>query len=196
MLRAPGVDMAESRQVSRRRFTVAGAATILAAGVEASTGLPVNAVGQQANAGQAQGAAAARPEALRSEFLMDIVLDTQPSIALGPRTIVSVTGGTFEGPKLRGTVAPPGADWPLAVNPNLRILDVRTLLVTDDDQRIYMTYRGVIYTPPAGQGQRYWRTVPIFETASPKYEWLTQAVFVGVSFQVPQRVSYRIFQIL
>jgi hypothetical protein len=196
MLRAPGVDMAESRQVSRRRFAVAGAATILAAGVEASTGLPVNAVGQQANAGQAQGAAAARPEALRSEFLMDLVLETQPSIALGPRTIVSVTGGTFEGPKLRGTVAPPGADWPLAVNPNLRILDVRTLLVTDDDQRIYMTYRGVIYTPPAGQGQRYWRTVPIFETASPKYEWLTQAVFVGVSFQVPQRVSYRIFQIL
>ena len=68
--------------------------------------------------------------------------------------------------------------------------------VTDDAQRIYMTYRGVIYTPPAGQGPRYWRTVPIFETESPKYEWLMQAVFVGVSFQVPQRVSYRIFQIL
>ena len=176
---------------------MAGAAAILAAGVEASTGLPVNGVGQQANAGQSsQGAAAARPEALRSEFLMDLVLETQPSVALGPRTVVSVTGGTFEGPKLRGTVASPGADWPLAVNANLRILDVRTLLVTDDDQRIYMTYRGVIYTPPAGQGQRYWRTVPIFETASPKYEWLTQAVFVGVSFQVPQRVAYRIFQVL
>jgi hypothetical protein len=38
--------------------------------------------------------------------------------------------------------------------------------------------------------------VQIFETDSKKYEWLTQAVFVGVSVQVPQRVSYRIFQVL
>ena len=63
-------------------------------------------------------------------------------------------------------------------------------------ERQIMTYRGIIYTPPEGQGPRYWRTVPIFETDAKKYEWLTQAVFVGVSFQVPQRVSYRIFQIL
>ena len=109
---------------------------------------------------------------------------------------MAVTGGTFEGPRLRGTVISPGADWPLVLTPNLRVLDVRTLLVTDDAQKIYMTYRGVIYTPPAGQGERYWRTVPIFETDSKKYEWLTQAVFVGVSVQVPQRVSYRIFQVL
>ena len=53
-----------------------------------------------------------------------------------------------------------------------------------------------IYTPPAGQGERYWRTTPIFETDSKKYEWLTHIVAVGVSFTVPQRVSYRIFQIV
>lgn len=127
---------------------------------------------------------------------MDLILETQPSVSLGARTVVAVSGGTFEGPKLRGKVLPPGADWPLAVKPDLRILDVRTLLVTDDNERIYMTYRGVIYTPPAGQGERYWRTTPIFETDAKKYEWLTRAVFVGVSFQVPQRVSYRVFQIL
>jgi len=137
-----------------------------------------------------------RPEALKSELLMDMILETQPAVTIGPRTAVAVSGGTFEGPRLRGKVIGPGADWPLAINPNLRVLDVRTLLVTDDDQRIYMTYRGIIYTPPEGQGPRYWRTVPIFETDAKKYEWLTQAVFVGVSFQVPQRVSYRIFQIL
>ena len=149
----------------------------------------------QAGAG-APAPGAPRPETLKSEFLMDMILETQPAVTIGPRTAVAVTGGTFEGPKLRGKVISPGADWPLVVNQNLRILDVRTLLVTDDDQRIYMTYRGVIFTPPQGQGERYWRTVPIFETDSKKYEWLTQAVFVGVSFPVPQRVPYRIFQIL
>ncbi len=59
-----------------------------------------------------------------------------------------------------------------------------------------MSYRGVIHTRPAGQGERYWRTTPVFETDSSKYEWLTRAVFVGVSVQVPQRVAYRVFEIL
>jgi hypothetical protein len=150
----------------------------------------------QQPAGDGQAAPGNRPAALRSEFLMDMILETQPAISVGQRTVVGVTGGTFEGPKLRGKVMSPGADWPLVINQSLRVLDVRTLLVTDDEAKIYMTYRGLIYTPPAGQGERYWRTVPIFETDSSKYQWLTQAVFVGVSFPVPQRVPYRIFQIL
>jgi hypothetical protein len=185
--------MAESRRVTRRQFgrTAARAAGL---GLGAASGVPFSALGYQA--GGAQAVPTARPESLKSEFLMDLILETQPAVQLGARTVVAVTGGTFEGPKLRGKAISPGADWPLAVKPDLRILDVRTLLVTDDDQRIYMTYRGVIHTPPAGQGERYWRTTPIFETDSKKYEWLTQAMFVGVNFQVPQRVAYRIFQIL
>ena len=186
--------MTDSRGMTRRQF---GQATAGAVGLGlGATASPGEALALQAGAGGAQPASASRPEALESEFLMDMILETQPAVQVGPRTVVGVTGGTFEGPKLRGKVIGPGADWPLVINPTLRILDVRTLLVTDDDQRIYMTYRGVIHTPPAGQGERYWRTVPIFETDSKKYEWLTQSVFVGVSFQVPQRVPYRIFQIL
>lgn len=180
----------KSSRISRRDLARLG---VSALGTGAVFGSMPELLAQQRSPAAAGGE---RPEALRSEFLMDMILETQPSASLGPRTVVAVTGGTFEGPKLRGKVLSPGADWPVAVNPNLRILDVRTLLVTDDEQRIYMTYRGIIYSPPAGQGQRYWRTTPVFETDSKKYEWLTQAVFVGVSFQVPQRVSYRIFQIL
>jgi hypothetical protein len=188
--------MAETRQITRRQFARAGATAAAGLGFGAGASLPLDALAIQAGGGAAQAGVPPRPDALKSEFLMDLILETQPSISVGPRTVVAVTGGTFEGPRLRGKVVSPGADWPLVINPNLRILDVRTLLVTDDDQRIYMTYRGVIHTPPAGQGERYWRTVPIFETDSKKYEWLTQAVFVGVSFPIPQRVPYRIFQIL
>ncbi len=177
--------MPNTDRISRRRFAHVGATAAAGMGLSGLSALSA----QQPPAG-------GRPEALKSEFLMDLILETSASIALGSRTVVGVTGGTFEGPKLKGKVIGPGADWPLRMNETTRILDVRTLLVTDDDQRIYMTYRGVIYTPPAGQGERYWRTVPIFETDSPKYAWLTHNVFVGVSFAVPQRVSYRIFQIL
>jgi hypothetical protein len=127
---------------------------------------------------------------------MDLILETAPAVVMGPRSGIAISGGTFEGPMLRGKVMGPGADWPMAVTPTTRMLDGRATLVTDDDQRIYMTYHGVLYTPPAGQGERYWRAVPVFETASPKYDWLNRVVAVGVNYTVPQRIGYRIFQIL
>ena len=189
--------MTHDDRISRRRFAELGATAATGLGLAGLSGLTLDA--QQ---GRGAGSAATpqqptpRPEALKSEFLMDMILETAPAVTIGPRTVVGVTGGTFEGPKLKGKVIGPGADWPMRMSDSLRILDVRIILVTDDDQKIYMTYRGVIHTPPAGQGERYWRTVPIFETDSKKYEWLTQIVAVGVSFTIPQRVSYRIFQIL
>lgn len=145
---------------------------------------------------EAQTAAADRPAALKSEFLLDMILETGGlgSGPVGSRNIVAVTGGTFEGPKLKGTVLGPGGDWVTNVSPMLRVLDVRTIFQTDDNQRIYVTYRGVISTPP-GQ-DRYWRTTPVFETSSEKYSWLNGIVAVGVPFNVPNRVSYRVFQIL
>jgi hypothetical protein len=185
--------MNDHSEISRRHFAAVGVAAV------AGLALPVDALSAQAPppgpARTGRGASPIpRPDALKSEFLMDLILETQPSISVGTRTVVAVTGGTFEGPKLKGTVIGPGADWPMRINDTLRILDVRTLLVTDDDQKIYTTYRGVISTPQGGE--RYWRTTPIFETDSPQYAWLNNIVAVGVSFTVPQRVAYRIFQIL
>jgi hypothetical protein len=181
------------RHLSRREFAGLGAAALGIVGLG----------DRDAAAQQPQGAPTAnapapmpRPDSLKSQLLMDLILETAPAVQLGSRTVVSVTAGTFEGPKLKGKVLQPGADWPMSVNPTMRVLDVRTLLETDDAQRIYVTYRGVIYTPPAGQGERYWRTTPIFETNSEKYAWLNHVVAIGVSYTVPQRVAYRIFEIL
>ena len=136
------------------------------------------------------------PDALKSEMLMDLILETggPGGGAVGSRQIVPVTGGTFEGPKLRGKVLPPGGDWLVRTSETVRVLDVRTLLLTDDDQRIYLSYRGVLYTPAGAP--RYQRVGMIFETASEKYGWLNQIIAVGVGYTVPQRVPYRVFQIL
>jgi hypothetical protein len=190
--------MAHDERISRRRFAEIGATAATGFGLAGLSSLTLDAQqGRGAGGGgAAQPTPIPRPETLKSEFLMDLILETAPAVVLGPRTVVGVTGGTFEGPKLKGKVVGPGADWPMRVSDTMRVLDVRTILVTDDDQKIYTTYRGVIYTPPAGQGERYWRTVPIFETDSRKYEWLNHVVAVGVSFTMPQRVCYRIFEIL
>ena len=187
--------MTHDDRMTRRRFAELGATAATGLGLTGLSGLTLDAQGRGAGAAPAQ--PSPRPETLKSEFLMDLILETAPAVAIGPRTVVAVTGGTFEGPKLKGKVIGPGADWPMRISDTMRVLDVRTILQTDDDQKIYMTYRGVIRTPaPGQQGERYWRTTPIFETDSKKYEWITQIVAVGVSFTIPQRVCYRIFEIV
>ncbi len=138
-----------------------------------------------------------QPKALSSEFLMDMLLDTLPAQDLGARRIVPVTGGTFEGPKLKGTALSGGGDWIIRRPDGTNELNVRATLKTDDDQLIYVSYRGIIYTPPGGNAAaRYWRTTPVFETAAAKYEWLTRAIFVGVGMTVPGKAAYRVFTIL
>jgi hypothetical protein len=131
---------------------------------------------------------------LRSELLMDLVLDLGPAQNLAPRRIVPVTGGTFEGPDVRGTVLPGGADWIRRRPDGTDDLSVRVTLRTEDDELIYMEYRGVIHTPPGGE--RYWRTVPTFETAAAKYAWLNHTVAVGVGRPVPGKAAYWVYRIL
>ena len=134
------------------------------------------------------------PAPLKTEFLMDVVLDVGAPQNLGTRRIVPVTGGTFEGPKLKGTALSGGADW-IQVRPDgVSELNVRVTLKTDDEQLIYLSYRGLLHTPKGGE--QYWRTTPIFETGAAKYDWLTKIIAVGVGRPVPKKAAYSIYQVL
>ena len=169
--------------MSRREFHAAafsGLATFAAAGATVGAQQPP--------------AADAGPAPLKFEFLMDVALDVGPPQNLGTRRIVPVTGGTFEGPKLRGTALGGGGDWILVRPDGVSELNVRVTLRTDDEQLIYVTYRGLLYTPKGGE--QYWRTTPVFETGSPKYDWLTRIIAVGVGRRVPNKAAYSIYQIL
>lgn len=134
---------------------------------------------------------------LKSELLMDVVFDVTTPHNLGTRMIVPVTGGTFTGPKLKGTALANGGDWIVRRPDGASLLNVRATLKTDDDQLIYMTYDGIMYTPPGGKpSDMYWRTTPRFETGSTKYEWITRVVAVGVGVPTPGKAAYRVYQIL
>ncbi|TWO70880.1 DUF3237 domain-containing protein [Caenimonas sedimenti] len=127
---------------------------------------------------------------------------------LGRRRIATVTGGEFEGERLRGSVAgTPAGDWLLQRNDGVTVLDVRLLLRTDDGEHIYMSYRGVRHGPAevmarlaAGElvdpKDYYFRIVPIFETAAKKYEWLNKMVAVGTGRREPTGPIYTIEEVL
>lgn len=136
-------------------------------------------------------------DSLQSELLIDLTLETQPphqiGVAGGGRLVVPVSGGTFEGPRMKGTVISPGGDWILERPDGSRVLDVRILLQTDDAQTIYMSWRGIAYTPPGGE--LFARIVPVFETGAPRYAWLNNVVAVGV-YRGGGKIAYRIYRIL
>ncbi|MFM1894978.1 MAG: hypothetical protein RLZZ385_52 [Pseudomonadota bacterium] len=129
---------------------------------------------------------------LESEYLMELLLDGDPQIDAGATRIAPLSGGTFSGPRLRGTVLPGGADWITQVSGH-NSLDVRITLLTDDGAHIYMTYKGMIVRGDAGL---YWRVTPTFTTAAANYDWLNHIVCVGKNKQVEGKIAYDIWQIL
>ena len=129
---------------------------------------------------------------LESEFLFEVLLDVDAQLDAGHTSIAPVTGGTFSGPNIKGTVHAGGADWITQVSGHTS-LDVRITLETDDGAIIFMSYTGVVSRGDTGL---YWRVRPIFQTASEKYDWLNHVVCVGKNKQVPGKVAYDIFGIL
>src|SRR5215813_1736135 len=132
---------------------------------------------------------------IRTELLFKIAIDVPPPLDLGEtpfgrRRIARVTGGTFEGPKLKGRVLDGGGDWLLLRRDGVLQLDVRITLETDDKQLIYMTYRGYRHGPKdvierVNRGEAvdpslyYFRVTPYFETGSEKYAWMNGICAVG-----------------
>ena len=149
------------------------------------------------------------PDSLTMEFLFDAQIDLEAPEAFGPtpygqRSVHIVTGGTFEGPRLRGTFRAGGGDWFVTLANGAGELDVRVTMRTDDGALILLTYRGVLDVTPAvvrrvfgredvGASEYYFRTTPRFETSAEKYAWLNRLVCVGTGYFGPQKVGYRIF---
>jgi hypothetical protein len=137
-----------------------------------------------------------RAQKLESEFLFKLNLSIGTpieigKIPIGQRVIYPITGGTFEGPKLKGEVQSFGADWILRLDSTTSKIDVRILLKTEEGETISCSYNGIIYTKP--DGTMYWRTSPVLETSSSKYAYLNHLVMVGVGSFIEGGVSYEIF---
>ncbi len=127
-------------------------------------------------------------------FTMNATLRPNPSlISPGPqgtRVVVVVTGGSFEGPRLRGTVDDSGGDWVTSRPDGSIKLDVRALLHTHDGADILMTYTGIGTRTPDGLQIR---TSPLFETGDERYAWLNNVQAVGIGKAGTNAVTYDVY---
>lgn len=119
------------------------------------------------------------PEA-RLAWEAQVDIGERQSLGQGPRGerfIVPILGGRFEGPRLRGTVLPGGADRQLLRADGVKELDALYELQTDDGAVI--TVRNRVLIDESATPGRYARSVLQLSAPAGPHDWLNRRVFVG-----------------
>jgi len=125
----------------------------------------------------------------------------------GIRKMVALTGGSFEGPQIKGTIVPGGYDWQLIRTDAVVEIDARYILQTDDGAIITIVNTGIRHAAPEvmqqlAKGEEvdpslyYFRSIPVFETSDPKYDWLTKNIFIANGIRQPSVVIIQVWKVL
>jgi Protein of unknown function (DUF3237) len=140
---------------------------------------------------------------LALQFDMQVVGDTPRGI----RRVSRHTVGSFEGPKLKGTVLPGGGTWTIVRDDGVWELEVRITLETDDKQHIYMHWKGLRHGPrdvmerldrgeDVDPSTYYFRVTPYFETSSETYGWLNRICAIATGARNANARTLEVFQVL
>ncbi len=125
------------------------------------------------------------------------------------RHFARVAGGSFDGPRLRGTVLASGGDWWNARGLTVA-LDARYVIqadLPDGPAGIEVVNRGIWRTDDAtfarmragehvSEADLYYRTAFEFRTDHPDLQWITESVFVGYARPEPGLVVIRVFRLI
>jgi hypothetical protein len=126
-------------------------------------------------------------------------------ISAGHRRIVPLTGGTFNGPELRGTLIPgASADWQTILPDGTALGDVRYTLETESGDVLYVQSQGVRHGSPGilerlgrgedvDAGEYTFRTAVKIETGADSLEWLNKGIFVSVGGRQSGGVIYEVY---
>lgn len=140
----------------------------------------------------------------RLEFVYEATVGIAPledvgEVSSGHQRIIPITGGSFEGPNIKGKVVPGAADWNLVRNDGVTVVSASYFLRTDDGVYIKILNQGVnpALAPGAAPPSRPRFTIPSFEAPKGRYDWLNKSVFVGtLASGAPGSVRIRVFRLI
>jgi hypothetical protein len=152
------------------------------------------------------------PIELRPLFTIKADVDAPPQLVGAvphgyTRRVMCVSGGRFEGERLRGRVLPGGADVVLERPDGGLHLDVRLVLETDAGELVYMTYSGrrngptpeimkkIVNREPIARGADYFRVAVQFESGAPGLQWLNDRIAIGTGTREPNGPVYDIWEV-
>jgi hypothetical protein len=126
-------------------------------------------------------------------------------ISAGHRCIVPLTGGTFSGPELRGTLlAGASADWQIVLSDGTALGDVRYTLKTERGDLLYVQSQSVRHGSTAvlerlgrgedvDAGEYTFRGAVNIETGADGLDWLNKGIFISVGGRQPGGVIYDVY---
>ncbi|MDQ8205027.1 DUF3237 family protein [Pelagicoccus sp. SDUM812003] len=108
------------------------------------------------------------------------------------RRYIPITGGRFEGPRLKGTVLPGGADWQTERTDGGIELDALYSMRCDDGTVIIVRNQGII-----SPGGSYLKTTPTFTVPDGPHDWLDDFLYFGTvsGSEEPDTVVIRVYRV-
>jgi hypothetical protein len=146
------------------------------------------------------------------ELMCRFSVEVGPIVSLGPgplgeRRVIEITGGSFEGPRMRGTVMGGGADWQIVRGDGVIDLDARYALKEERGGVIQVVSQGYRHGPPEvlaalGRGKDvdaskyFFRSIMRFETGAPELAWLNKVIAVASAERRARRVELTAYKLL
>jgi muconolactone delta-isomerase len=120
--------------------------------------------------------------------------------AQGHRRIVPLTGGSFTGPEITGTLLPgASADWQTVLPDGTALGDIRYTLETDDGELRSVRHGPVEVLARLADGEDVnpsdytFRAATQIETTAPRLDWLNKGIFISVAGRQPAGVTYETY---
>ena len=145
------------------------------------------------------------------EFLFTLTAEvgdivTMGAAPLGERRVVQITGGTFEGPQVRGEVIG-GADWQIVRSDGTIELDARYAIKETRGGIVQVISQGLRHGPPevlarltrgedVPANQYFFRTVMRFETGASELAFLNKTIAVASAERKARRVELQAWRLL
>ena len=145
------------------------------------------------------------------EFVCELKVKLKTPLVVGQtphglRRIIPISGGSFDGPAIKGEILDGGADWQIVRADGVAELEAHYQIRTDDGVLIYLKNVGLrVATPEVaariGKGEvvqpseYYMRTNLKFEAPKGKYEWMNNALFICTGQRNPDNVSIQVYKV-
>ena len=146
------------------------------------------------------------------EHVCDLAVTIAPPVEVGQtvtglRRMIPITGGTLQGPRLKGKVLPGGADFQLILAGGTQAhLDARYVIELDDGTRVFVqnsalrfasleNSQRILRGEPVNPADIYFRCQPRLEAAGEKWAWLSESQFIGSGRRAPDGVYLSFYRV-
>ncbi|MBW9171564.1 DUF3237 domain-containing protein [Clostridium estertheticum] len=124
---------------------------------------------------------------LDAELIMELKVDCAERLEVGKNDFgylraIMISGGSFEGEKLRGEIIPGGADWNMGYGGDsvdtITSVKVFAKYLLKTDYGCYIAIENLGYKSKVKENSEI-ATMPSFHAPRGKYEWLNYGVYVA-----------------